>query len=84
MKLLRGLLDSAALGDPEGYDNWKTFSQYIKVRDAIIAAITAERESAMAAILDGCPSDGSEAEIILRRAWDRVRIMRSDAEQGDK
>ena len=37
-----------------------------------------ERAAAMAAILDGCPSDGSDAEIILRRAWDRVRTMRSN------
>lgn len=34
-----------------------------------------ERELAMAAILDGCPNDGSDAEIILRRAWERVRVM---------
>lgn len=36
----------------------------------------AEREAAMAAILEGCPNDGGDTEIILRRAWDRVRMMR--------
>lgn len=38
----------------------------------------AERKNALLAILDGCPDDGSDAEIILRRAWDRVRRMRSN------
>ena len=46
---------------------------------AMRAAAEMEREAAMAAIIDGCPNDGSDAEIILRRAWDRVRTMRSNA-----
>lgn len=41
-------------------------------------AATDEREAVMSAILDECPSDGSDAEIILRRAWERVRVMRSN------
>lgn len=40
--------------------------------DAWLTATKAEREKAMAAILDGCPSDGSDVEIALRRAWERV------------
>lgn len=42
------------------------------------AIADAEHEAAMAAILEGCPSDGSDMEIVLRRAWDRVRTMRSN------
>jgi len=45
---------------------------------AMRAVAEMEREAAMAAIIDGCPNDGSDAEIILRRAWDRVRTMRSN------
>lgn len=39
-----------------------------------------ERELAMTVILSECPSDGSDAEIILRRAWDRVRVMRANVQ----
>ena len=44
-------------------------------------ATKAPREMAMTAILEECPNDGSYAEIILRRAWDRVRTMRSNIQK---
>lgn len=44
--------------------------------NAMTKARDDERGKAMAAILDGCPNDGSDAELILRRAWDRVRISK--------
>ena len=46
----------------------------VLVRDVAFA----ERKSALLSILDECPDDGGDAEIILRRAWDRVRRMRSN------
>lgn len=39
-------------------------------------AFDATRKAAMAAILDGLQSDGSNSELILRRAWERVLVMR--------
>lgn len=51
-----------------------------ELQECVNRLIAAEREAAMAAILDGCPNDGSDAEIILRRAWERVLTMRSNAE----
>lgn len=47
---------------------------YVLYRDAI-NAIADARAAAITAILDGCPNDGSDAEIILRQAWERVRTM---------
>lgn len=46
--------------------------------EAWVASATEARETAMDAILDGCPNDFSDTEIILRRAWDRVRLMFSN------
>ncbi len=34
---------------------------------------TEERERAMIEILAGCPDDGGDVELALRRAWERVR-----------
>lgn len=62
---------------------------YNLMRDAFETAKAAEREGAMSAILEGCPNDGSDAEIILRRAWERVRVrsnveLTGRAAQADK
>ena len=51
---------------------------YMEAHAAWRAACKQVLERAMAAILEECPSDGSDAEIILRRAWDRVRLLPSD------
>ena len=43
--------------------------------NAMAKARADERDKAMSEILACCPNDGSDAEIILRRAWDRVRRL---------
>ena len=55
--------------------------EFASLQEAWAESAKTEREMAMTAILEECPNDGSYAEIILRRAWDRVRTMRSNGQK---
>lgn len=57
------------LARERGTGGWQTLDDMVRFGEVIAAA---EREKAMAAILYGCPNDGSDVEVALRRASERV------------